>query len=194
MSEPFETLRAIAAPLLRENVNTDAIIPSREMKHVSKKGLGEGLFADWRYVRGRETNPDFVLNKPEYKGAQILLSLENFGCGSSREHAVWALAEFGFRVIIAPSFGDIFYKNCIQNGVLPICLVEEDIHALAKNSAEITVDLQKQTVENFSFELEAQYKMMLLGGLDGIDLTLQKMADIQQFETKDKVQRPWVYL
>lgn len=194
MSEPFETLRAIAVPLLRENVNTDAIIPSREMKHVSKKGLGEGLFADWRYVRGRETNPDFVLNKPEYKGAQILLSLENFGCGSSREHAVWALAEFGFRVIIAPSFGDIFYKNCIQNGVLPICLVEEDIHALAKNSAEITVDLQKQTVENFSFELEAQYKMMLLDGLDGIDLTLQKMEDIQGFEAKGKVQRPWVYL
>ena len=133
MNEKFEQHRGVAAPMVQANIDTDAIIPSREMKRVSKQGLGEGLFAGWRYseVGGREPNPDFVLNRPEYRGCSILLAGPNFGCGSSREHAVWALKEFGIRAILAPSFGAIFANNCIRNGLLPLVIDEAVIAAIA---------------------------------------------------------------
>ena len=204
--EKFEQHRGIAAPILRGNVDTDAIIPSREMKRVSKQGLGEGLFAGWRYLQQgeREPNPDFILNKPEYTGASILLSGPNFGCGSSREHAVWALAEFGIRAVIAPSFGSIFYSNCIRNGILPVVLDESSLGELAAaaeaepQSAQIEIDLPKQEVLSpdgirYGFELDSGHKRMLLEGLDGIALTLQHAADIDAFESEDRAARPWIY-
>lgn len=194
MPKPFENFTSLAVPLLRSNIDTDAIIPSREMKRVSKKGLGEGLFAAWRYTEGRNTNPDFILNIPKYKDAKTLLAGENFGCGSSREHAVWALAEYGFRAIIAPSFGGIFYDNCIQNGILPVKLSSGKIETLAKLNTGISVDLDKQRIENFAFDLSPQHKHMLLQGLDAIDLSLQLMPEIEKFEQADKPIRPWVYL
>ncbi len=194
MPKPFDNVSSFAVPLLRTNIDTDAIIPSREMKRVSKKGLGEGLFAAWRYSEGRTENPDFILNHPDYKNAHILLAGENFGCGSSREHAVWALAEYGFRVIVAPSYGGIFYDNCIQNGILPIRLPINQIETLAELTTPISVDLKHQLIEKYTFEISKQHKHMLINGLDAIDLTLQHMTKIQKFETMDKPQRPWVYL
>ena len=194
MPKPFENFTSLAVPLLRSNIDTDAIIPSREMKRVSKQGLGEGLFAAWRYAEGRNTNPDFILNNPKYKDAKILLAGENFGCGSSREHAVWALAEYGFRAIIAPSFGGIFYDNCIQNGILPIRLLLIKIETLAKSTAKLSVDLDKQRIENFAFDLSPEHKHMLSLGLDVIDLSSQLMPEIERFEKADKRIRPWVYL
>lgn len=205
--QTFRTHRGIAAPLMRNNVDTDAIIPSREMKRVSRKGLGEGLFAAWRYTLpgGREPDPDFVLNQPDYHGASILLSGSNFGCGSSREHAVWALAEFGIRAIIASSFGSIFYGNCIRNGVLPIALREADVESLATDvqsdpqGRPLLIDLPATRVvtvdgRGFSFSIQPAQKHMLLEGLDGIALTLQQADDIARFEQRDREQRPWIYL
>ena len=194
MPKSFENFTSFAVPLLRSNIDTDAIIPSREMKRVSKKGLGEGLFAAWRYSKGRAPNPEFIINDPKYKGAKILLAGENFGCGSSREHAVWALAEYGFLAIVAPSFGGIFYDNCIQNGILPIRLSLEKIETLAKINIKLSVDLDKQHIENFAFDLSPQHKHMLSQGLDAIDLSLQLMPEIEKFEQADKHIRPWVYL
>lgn len=190
----FENITSRAAPLLRANIDTDAIIPSREMKMVSKTGLSAGLFAGWRYLEGRTENPDFVLNKPEYKEVQILLAGENFGCGSSREHAVWALKEYGFLVIVAPSYGEIFYGNCLQNGVLPITLPLKDIQALAENGQGITVNLRDQTIGDFEFEINDQHKIMLLQGLDAIDLSLKLMPEINAFEKLDELRRPWAAL
>lgn len=199
----------IAAPLLRDNIDTDAIIPSREMKRVSRQGLSEGLFAGWRYTLpgGRENNPGFILNQPPYDSASILLAGRNFGCGSSREHAVWALQEYGIRVIVASSFGSIFQGNCVRNGILPVVLDGDQVEQLARlvtaDPARHTleVDLPQQQVRcsgdaalQFGFDIREGEKVMLMEGLDGIALTLKQADDIAAFERRDADQRPWVYL
>lgn len=193
---PFTTLTGIAAPLLRDNVDTDAIIPSREMKSTGRTGLAEGLFAPWRYSEGRTPNPDFVLNQPDYARAPILLSGANFGCGSSREHAVWALAEHGIRCVIAESFAPIFAANCIRNGLLPVVLPQEAVRTLTGEM--VTVDLAAQSVsangQSWSFPIETEPKAMLLEGLDGIDLTLKSLTEIEGWTREDRAARPWVYL
>ncbi|MEC3911470.1 3-isopropylmalate dehydratase small subunit [Sphingobium sp. CR2-8] len=197
---PLVRLTAIAAPLLRENIDTDAIIPSREMTSVSKTGLSDGLFAGWRYtaVGGREPNPDFVLNQPRYRDAQILLAGPNFGCGSSREHAVWALAEYGFRAIIAPSFNPIFQGNCIRNGVAPVVLPPEAIARIAALDTDVTVDLATLHVlvgaASWPFALGDEPREMLMEGLDAIELTLKRRGEIEAFRAADAGRRPWVYL
>ena len=205
--DKFISHTGVAAPLLRINVDTDAIIPSREMKRVSKEGLGEGLFAGWRYLAqgARDPNPEFVLNKPDYAGASIILSGDNFGCGSSREHAVWALKEYGIRAIIAPGFGAIFANNCIRNGLLPIVLPDEAVKALAASvekdpqTNKIHIDLEKKQVTGpggkvYDFNIEDGPRDMLLQGLDVIGLTLRHKADIDAFKAKDRLARPWIYL
>jgi len=204
--EKFVQHTGIAAPLLRINVDTDAIIPSREMKAVSKTGLGVGLFAGWRYAdeKARTPNPDFVLNKPEYKGASIILSGVNFGCGSSREHAVWALKEFGIEAVIAPSFGAIFYSNCVRNGILPVVLPDAAVKDLAAQvetdpqARRIAIDLEARTVTApdgtvHHFTIEPGHRDMLLEGLDEIGLTLKRQSDIDAFAARDRAARPWVY-
>lgn len=205
--EKFIALTAIAAPLLRINVDTDAIIPSREMKKVSKTGLADGLFAGWRYKTpgGRDEDPDFVLNREPYRRAQILLSGMNFGCGSSREHAVWALREWGIRCIIAPSFGAIFQSNCVRNGILPVVLDDAVVENLARHVEAdpvrnlLTVDLENCTVqtadgENYSFALAPADRQMLLEGLDPIALTMKRDDEIFAFQARDRLRRPWIYL
>lgn len=197
MAEAFTTLTAIAAPLLRDNVDTDAIIPSREMKSTGKTGLAGGLFAGWRYLDAERTpNPGFVLNQPEFADARILASGVNFGCGSSREHAVWALAEYGVRCIIAESFAPIFHGNCIRNGIAPVVLEHQAIAALA--GQPVDVDLTAQTVRCadrlWRFAIDAEAKAMLLEGLDAIDLSLKHRDAIADFHARDRQQRPWVYL
>lgn len=191
---PFNALTSIAAPLIRDNVDTDAIIPSREMKSTGKTGLADGLFAAWRYADAATRTPDpgFVLNQPEFTGAQILLSGANFGCGSSREHAVWALAEFGIRCVIAESFAPIFYNNCIRNGILPAALDGNVIAGLAGRM--VTVDLVAQTVDGHPFEIDAEARAMLLEGLDAIDLTLKHRDEIAAWQAQDRKARPWIYL
>ena len=204
---PFDTLTAVAAPLVRANVDTDAIIPSREMKGTGKTGLADGLFAGWRYtaVGGRDPDPAFVLNDPAYAGAQILLAGENFGCGSSREHAAWALAEYGFRAVIAPSFNPIFFNNCVRNGIVPVVLSLARIQALAEAVAadprtrRIRVDLQAQEVrapdgQASAFEIGEEARQMLRYGLDAIDLTLRLAPEIAAFRARDAGVRPWAYL
>lgn len=195
---PFTKLRSLAVPLIRDNIDTDAIIPSREMKSVAKQGLADGLFAGWRYtaIGGREPDPTFVLNDPRYAGASILLGGVNFGCGSSREHAAWALAEYGFRAIIAPSFNPIFRGNCIRNGMLPI---EADPARLAAVEGSLTIDLEAQTIvaadgSATGFEIEPEAKLMLLKGLDPIDLTLERRDEITAFRGRDRAAHPWHYL
>jgi 3-isopropylmalate/(R)-2-methylmalate dehydratase small subunit len=204
---PFTTLEGVAAPLIRPNIDTDAIIPSREMKGVTKAGLADGLFAGWRYteVGGRTSRVDFVLNDPAYEGATILLGGENFGCGSSREHAVWALAEFGFRAVIAPSFSPIFQQNCLRNGLLAAVASPDFIAELAAAIAtgpqdhKVHIDLAAQTISGpggaeARFEIDEEAKEMLLHGLDAIALTLRSLAAIQAFRADDQTRRPWVYL
>ena len=195
---PFTTLTSVAAPLLRDNVDTDAIIPSREMRSTGKSGLAAGLFAPWRYsdADARTPNPAFVLNDPRYPGAKILLAGTNFGCGSSREHAVWALAEWGIRCVIAESFAPIFRNNCVRNGVLPVELgrpVPDEWHG-----AELTIDLANQSIGHGDqcrlFHINDEAKAMLLGGLDAIDLTLQSGETIAAWIAADRRSRPWVYL
>ena len=194
---PFTRLTSLAVPLLRDNVDTDAIIPSREMKSVAKTGLADGLFAGWRYtaIGGREPDPAFVLNDPALAGAQILIGGRNFGCGSSREHAVWALAEYGFRVVVATSFNPIFRGNCVRNGVVPVELDGAPIIAVA---GPITVDLPSQIVtgggRTWSFAIEDEAKTMLLEGLDPIALTLRSSEDIARFIAQDRAMRDWAYL
>lgn len=188
--EPFNTLTAIAAPLIRDNIDTDAIIPSRAITGTGKTGLAAGLFAAWR------AEPGFVLDRPDYAGAQILLGGANFGCGSSREHAVWALAEAGFRAVIAPSFAPIFAGNCVRNGVLPVAL---DAVADIAGSNPVTIDLPAQTVSlrdgrAWSFEIGAEQKAMLVEGIDAIDLTLKHAPAIAAFHARDRQARPWIYL
>ncbi len=205
--EPFTVLTAVAAPLVRDNIDTDAIIPSREMKTVGKSGLADGLFAGWRYreIGGREPDPAFVLNEPAYAGSKILLGGLNFGCGSSREHAVWALAEYGFRAVIAKSFSPIFQANCVRNGVVPIELPAEAVDAIANAVAAdpqqrpVTVDLVTCTVAApsvaaIAFAIDPQARQMLLEALDAIDLTLKLAPQIAAFRDRDRRERPWVYL
>ncbi len=204
--EKFTTLNAIAAPLMRVNIDTDIIIPSREMKRVSKKGLANGLFAGWRYLSGdtRKPDPDFVLNQPQYLGTQILICGDNFGCGSSREHAVWALVEYGIRAIIAPSFSAIFFSNCIQNGVLPLELSSDQVVQCAKlavggNRGIFNIDLMQQTLTRpdgvkVAIMLAENDRQNLLEGLDPIDRTLRIAAAIDDFEQKDVEARPWAHL
>lgn len=198
---PFTTLTAIAAPLLLNNIDTDAIIPSREMKSTGKTGLAEGLFAPWRYLNpgSRDLNPGFALNKPQYADARIILGGSNFGCGSSREHAVWALAEYGIRAVIAPSFAPIFAGNCTRNGIVPVVLDAEAIAAIAEADCPVTIDLGAQTVSlpngaQWSFDIGAEAKAMLYEGLDAIDLTLKNRAAIASFQDADRTARPWIYL
>ena len=205
--EKFTTLTAIAAPLLRINIDTDAIIPSREMKRVSKVGLSEGLFAGWRYRApgSREENPDFILNQEPYRRARILLSGINFGCGSSREHAVWALHEWGIRAVIAPGFGSIFQGNCVRNGIVPVVLDNAIVESLARQvesdpeKNQVTVDLVQCAViapdgARHAFSIPAADREMLLEGLDSIAVTLKRDAEILAFQERDKVRRPWIYL
>jgi len=204
---PVTRLTAVAAPLLRDNVDTDAIIPSREMKSTGKTGLADGLFAGWRYTEpgARVERPDFVLNQPAYRGARILVGGANFGSGSSREHAVWALAEFGIGAIIAPSFAPIFYGNCIRNGIVPAVLPMADVVELASAVTSdpavnlVTVDVGVQIVSledgrRWRFPLDGEAKAMLMEGLDAIDLTLKFGAEISAFQARDQGLRPWVYL
>jgi 3-isopropylmalate/(R)-2-methylmalate dehydratase small subunit len=193
----------VAAPLMQRNVDTDAIIPSREMKRVSREGLGEGLFANWRYTNlaTREEAPDFVLNRARYRDARILISGDNFGCGSSREHAVWALADWGIGAIIAPSFGAIFQANCAQNGIVAVVLPEEQADALGAEAEErelrLTVDLGACEVQGFGeralpFSMKSRDREMILKGLDPIALTLSEHANaIEAFEQTDRSARPW---
>ena len=194
----------VAAPLMRRNVDTDAIIPSREMKRVSREGLGEGLFANWRYtdLATRREAPDFVLNKKRYRKAKILVSGENFGCGSSREHAVWALADWGIGAVIAPSFGAIFRANCAQNGIVAVALPEPQVEELAAEAEQrelrLTVDLKACEVRGYDnralpFSVQPREREMILKGLDPIALTLAGHdAAIKAFERADRTARPWV--
>lgn len=207
MMEPVRVLTAVAAPIIRANIDTDIIIPSREMKSVSKTGLAQGLFAGWRYtaIGGREINPDFVLNQSRYANTRVILGGENFGCGSSREHAVWALHEYGIRAVIAPSFAPIFFGNCVRNGIVPVRLAAADVAAIESVCASdpqthlVTVDLEKCEIRAgasavFSFLIDAESRDMLLEGLDAIDLTLKSRADIDAFLLRDRTLRPWIYL
>ncbi|WP_298334965.1 3-isopropylmalate dehydratase small subunit [uncultured Erythrobacter sp.] len=193
--QPFSS---IAAPLMRDNVDTDTIIPSREMRSTGRDGLADGLFAPWRYVEAdaREENPEFVLNQPPYRDAKLLLTGANFGCGSSREHAVWALAEWGIRTIIAESFAPIFRNNCVRNFILPITLRRPLVEDLA--GAEVAIDLCDQTIScartSYPFEIDAEAKQMLLHGLDAINLTLKQSDAIHDWLAADRPSRPWVYL
>ena len=197
--EPFPVpLVSLAVPLLRDNIDTDAIIPSREMRSTGKTGLAEGLFAPWRYSNAdaRVPEPAFVLNDPRFAGASVLAAGKNFGCGSSREHAVWALAECGFRCVIAESFAPIFRNNCIRNGVLPVALERGAVEALA--GGEVRVDLGAQTVTGagarHAFTIDEEAKAMLTDGLDAIDLTLKHADAIAAWQAADRRTRPYIYL
>lgn len=209
--QKFTLHKGLVAPMDRENVDTDAIIPKQFLKSIRKTGFGENLFDEWRYLdkgepgqdpASRKPNPDFVLNQPRYAGASVLLARKNFGCGSSREHAPWAIDQYGFRALIAPSYADIFFNNCFKNGILPIALPQEQVDILMKDAekganARIEVDLEAQTVtssdgEVFSFEVDAFKKHCLLNGLDDIGLTLEKSTSIDTFESRMAAQRPWV--
>ncbi len=214
--EKFTKHIGLVIPLDRSNVDTDAIIPKQYLKSISRSGFGPTLFDDWRYVKAgepgmdhskREIKEDFVLNQARYQGGSILLARENFGCGSSREHAVWALEDFGIRAVIAPSFADIFYNNCFKNGLLPIVLSEEKVDALFAETAmtegySLTVDLENQQViesdelltEKTSFEIDEFRKYCLLNGLDDIGLTLQHADDIKAYEEKRIKQAPWLFV
>lgn len=192
---PFpQPLTSVAAPLLVDNVDTDTIIPSREMKTTGRTGLADGLFAPWRYsdADSRTENPDFVLNQPAFRSSAILLGGSNFGCGSSREHAVWALAEWGIACIAAESFAPIFRGNCIRNGILPIMLERSALDAMA--GREVTVDLAACAIDGRSFAIDPEARQMLLEGLDAIDLTLTQTDAIAAWTDADRAERPWVYL
>ncbi|CAC9538967.1 3-isopropylmalate dehydratase small subunit [Bathymodiolus heckerae thiotrophic gill symbiont] len=193
--EKFTTLVSIAAPLDRANIDTDAIIPKQFLKSIKRSGFGPNLFDEWRYLDASEVgmdnskrpiNKDFVLNKAEYQGAKILITRENFGCGSSREHAPWALEDYGFKAIIAPSFADIFYNNCFKNGILPIVQNNDIMDELFLVNGDITIDLEAQTIlannKEYSFEVDAERKRRLMNGLDDIALTLQHSDEIKSFE------------
>jgi len=210
--QPFHTLTGLVAPLDRANVDTDTIIPKEFLKSIARSGFGANLFDAWRYLdRGeraigagkRSLNPDFVLNQPRYQGAQILLARRNFGCGSSREHAAWALIDYGFRALIAPSYADIFFNNCYKNGLLPIVLAEVEVERLFHDVAafpgfKLHIDLERQTVSTvdgamvFAFEVEPFRKHCLVNGLDEIGLTLQHADEIHAFEAKHHTQQPWL--
>jgi 3-isopropylmalate/(R)-2-methylmalate dehydratase small subunit len=210
--DKFTKMTGLVAPMDRSNVDTDAIIPKQFLKSIKRSGFGPNLFDEWRYLdhgepgmdnSTRPLNPDFVLNQPRYQGASVLLARENFGCGSSREHAPWALLDFGFRVIIAPSYADIFFNNCFKNGILPIVLdaqvVDELFQAVAANEGyQLTVDLQAQTIttpdgKTITFDVEEFRKHCLLNGLDDIGLTLQHVDDIRAYEAQRSAEAPWLF-
>ncbi|MEM6999604.1 MAG: 3-isopropylmalate dehydratase small subunit [Pseudomonadota bacterium] len=207
--QAFSQHQGLAAPLDRVNVDTDQIIPKQYLKSIKRTGFGDYLFDGWRFLdegdigvtpNERQINHEFVLNLPAYQGASILLARDNFGCGSSREHAVWALMEFGFRVVIAPSFADIFFSNCFKNGLLPIVLKEEFIDSLfqaATVGQQIDVDLPTQTVRcadrEYSFEIDAALKQKLLGGMDDIAMTLAQRDLIETFEAQHRQAQPWLF-
>lgn len=213
--EKFTEHTGLVIPLDRSNVDTDAIIPKQYLKSISRTGFGPTLFDDWRYEKAgepgmdhsrRAIKKDFVLNQERYKGGSILLARENFGCGSSREHAVWALEDYGIRVIIAPSFADIFYNNCFKNGLLPIVLSEEKVDALFAEAElhegyRLSIDLEKQVViekdelltEETPFEIDEFRKYCLLNGLDDIGLTLQHADEIRAYEERRKKEAPWLF-
>ena len=210
--QQFTIHQGLVAPMDRENVDTDAIIPKQFLKSIKKTGFGPNLFDEWRYLDQpgqpgvpedqRKPNPDFVLNHPRYAGASILLARQNFGCGSSREHAPWALAQYGFRAIIAPSFADIFFNNCFKNGLLPILLPERVVDGLfnevfAFPGYELTIDLARQVIvqpqgQEIAFEVNAFRKYCLLGGYDDIGLTLRHKDKIQAFEAQRLASKPWL--
>ena len=210
--QKFTVLHGLVAPLDRANVDTDAIIPKQFLKSIKRSGFGQNLFDEWRYLdhgepgmdnATRKRNPDFVLNQPRYTGAQILLARENFGCGSSREHAPWALQDYGFRAIIAPSFADIFFNNCFKNGLLPIRLAEQQVDTLFQAAAtqagyKLKIDLEQQTISTpdgtvYKFEVEVFRKHCLLNGLVDIGLTLQHVEEIKAFESKYRAAQPWLF-
>jgi len=200
--EPFTKLTAVAAPLPMVNVDTDKIIPARYLKTIKRSGLSEGLFRDLRTDADGKEN-DFILNQPAYKGAQILVAGDNFGCGSSREHAPWALLDAGIRCVISTSFADIFHSNCFKNGILPVVVSKEELDKLMDDAerganATLTVDLEAQTIQgpdggSIAFEVDPWKKHCLLNGLDDIDLTMAKKAKIEDFEDVQKAGQPWLY-
>ncbi|KAF0677270.1 3-isopropylmalate dehydratase small subunit [Profundibacterium mesophilum] len=200
--DKFETLTGVAAPLPLINVDTDMIIPKQFLKTIKRTGLGKNLFDEMRFDENGAEKPDFVLNKPAYRDAEILVAGENFGCGSSREHAPWAILDFGIRCVIAPSFADIFYNNCFKNGILPVVLPAEQVETLMQDArkganARMTVDLERQEItastgEVFPFEIDSFRKHCLLNGLDDIALTLEKASAIEGFESRAAQSRPWV--
>lgn len=209
--DKFTVHKGLVAPMDRANVDTDAIIPKQFLKSIKRSGFGPNLFDEWRYLdRGepgqdpasRKPNPDFVLNQPRYAGASILLARENFGCGSSREHAPWALEQYGFRCIIAPSFADIFFNNCFKNGLLPIALPESQVARLFNEVAafpgyQLTIDLERQRIvkpdgEELPFEVQAFRKYCLLNGFDDIGLTLRHADKIKAYEAERLAQKPWL--
>lgn len=195
--KPFHTFEGLVCPLNRANVDTDQIIPKQFLKRVERQGFGKYLFYNWRFHKDGRPNPDFVLNKPDYKGASILVAGANFGCGSSREHAPWSLQDYGFRVIIAPSFADIFYNNCQKNGILAIRLPEEEVERLfgvaGRDRLHLTVDLSAQTISgggfHESFQIDPYQKDMLLKGMDEIAVTMTYADEIEAYE---KTQPAWV--
>ena len=205
MTQPFTELTAVAAVLLRDNVDTDAIIPSREIRAVAKTGLADGLFANWRYLPGlgRTPDPQFVLNTPACRGARILITGENLGCGSSREQAVWALAEYGFRVLIAASFNPIFYRNCLRNRLLPARLAPQALAALAqwvladpqRHRPRVSLATQRIAagVDSWQFEIAADARAGLLEGLGEIEQTFRLAERIAAFQAADRLRRPWAY-
>ena len=200
--DKFEKLSGIAAPMPLINIDTDMIIPKVFLKTIKRSGLGVNLFDEMRYDDDRAEIPDFVLNKAQYRNAEILVAGDNFGCGSSREHAPWAIKDFGIRCVISTSFADIFFNNCFKNGILPIILPKEQVDALMKDAekssnARIEIDLADQTVtssdgEVYSFEVDAFKKHCLLNGLDDIGLTMEKVGSIDDYESKLSSERPWV--
>ena len=210
--EKFTLLQGLVVPLDRANVDTDAIIPKQFLKSIKRTGFGPNLFDEWRYLdhgepgmdnSHRPLNPDFVLNQARYQGAQVLLARENFGCGSSREHAPWALEDYGFRAIIAPSYADIFYNNCFKNGLLPIVLEAAAVDQLFREAAasagyQLTVDLAAQTVitpggQSFGFKVDEFRKYCLLNGLDDIGLTLMNVDKIKTYEARRRTEAPWLF-
>jgi 3-isopropylmalate/(R)-2-methylmalate dehydratase small subunit len=196
--QPFTTLTSIAAPLMRADINTDAIIPMRWLVTARRSGLGRGLFSEWRLRPDGSEEPSFVLNQAPYRHARILITGPNFGCGSSREHAPWALLDFGIRCIIAPGFASIFYGNCLKNGLLPVVLPREIVENLAARGTVLTVDLAANSVSDAggliaTFALEASRRTALLEGRDEIGETLMHRAAIEAFQARDRAQRPWVW-
>ena len=211
--EKFPLHRGLVAPLDRANVDTDAIIPKQFLKSIKRSGFGVNLFDAWRFLdvgqpgvslAQRQLNPDFILNESRYRGASILLARKNFGCGSSREHAPWALTDYGFKAVIAPSFGEIFFNNSLKNGLLPIVLSDSEVDALFHDvlgfpGFQLTVDLENQTVragdnsKSFNFQIDPFRKHCLLNGLDDIGLTLEHVDEIKKFEEQHKLNQPWLF-
>ncbi|AMO72567.1 3-isopropylmalate dehydratase small subunit [Sphingorhabdus sp. M41] len=192
----FTSVDSLAVPLLQDNIDTDIIIPSREIRSVTKRGLAGGLFAGWRYLEDRTPDPEFVLNRPEFAEASILLGGANFGCGSSREQAVWALAEYGFRVIVAPSFNPIFKRNCIRNFILP---ATADTMPIASRQMNLTVNLPERAIcgtdgSCWSFDIDEESAAILISGQDEIDRTLLSQPLITSWRSQDRIKRPWIYL